>query len=419
MLQWLKKLKYLYTDPLYRNSLALMLNSAFMAFFGLLFWIVAARTMPAKDIGLATAAISAAALIVGLSKMGLDAGLVRYLPESKNKNGLYSTIVMVTLVLALVLTAVFMLGINIFSPALSFLRDGWFLPVFIAYIAVTSIYFVQNMAFISIRRADLSLFQNLLLGVRIPILLLVAGMGVFGVFSSLGIACLMTFVFGAFLLRRYGLFLSKGFDIASIRKILKFSLGNYTAGIFAMAPTTIIPVMILNTIGAEESAYFYVAYSVAGLLSMIPAAVSMSLFVEGSHSLPLKESTIKSLRLITLLMVPALIFIYLFGDKLLLLFSREYSVQSFEMLQLLAVSSIFSAVTSIYLSIKMIQRDVRMINYVNFALSVLIIGLGYISLLKYGLLGLGYAWLGANVMVCMVVAVMVSRERWGLRVNYG
>ncbi|MFZ3167762.1 MAG: hypothetical protein WA130_09120 [Candidatus Methanoperedens sp.] len=166
----LSKLRSLYTDPLYRNSLALMLNSAIGAFFGLLFWIVAARAMPAKEIGLATAAISAAALIVGLSKLGLDAGLVRYLPESKNKNGLYSTIVIVTLVLALVLTAVFMLGINIFSPALSFLREGWFLTVFFAFVAVTSIYSVQNIAFISIRRADLSLIQNLLLGIKIPIL---------------------------------------------------------------------------------------------------------------------------------------------------------------------------------------------------------------------------------------------------------
>jgi O-antigen/teichoic acid export membrane protein len=67
-----------------------MLNSAISAFFGLLFWIVAARTMPAKEIGLATAAISAAGLIIGLSKVGLDAGLIRYLPESKNKNGLYT-----------------------------------------------------------------------------------------------------------------------------------------------------------------------------------------------------------------------------------------------------------------------------------------------------------------------------------------
>ncbi|VVB94963.1 Uncharacterised protein [uncultured archaeon] len=406
----LTKLKSLYTDPLYRNSLALMLNSAFGAFFGLLFWIVAARTMPSKDIGLATAAISAAALIVGLSRLGLDAGLVRYLPESKNRNGLYSTIVMITLVLALALTAVFMLGINIFSPALSFIRDGWFLPAFFAYIAVTSIYSVQNIAFISIRRADLSLVQNLLLGARIPILLLIAGLGVFGVFSSLGVAYLLTFGFGAFVLKRYGLSFTRSFDIASIRKTLKFSLGNYSAGIFMMAPVTIIPIMIVNTIGAEEGAYFYVAYSVASLLFTIPNAVSTSLFVEGSHNLPLKENVLKSVKLILLLLVPALIMIFLFGDKVLLLFSKEYSEQSFEMLQLLAVSSIFFSVTSVFISIKKIQKEIRMINYVNFALSVLIIGFGYVALLKYGLLGLGYAWVGANALLSMSVIGLTLRK---------
>ncbi len=407
------KLKSLYVDPLYRNSIALMLNSALASFFGFLFWIVAARMMPAKDIGLATAAISAAALIVGLSRLGFDAGLVRYLPESKNQNRLYSTIVMVTLVLALVLAVVFMLGINIFSPPLSFLREGWFLPVFFAYIAVTSIYSVQNIAFISIRRADLSLIQNLLLGARIPILLLIASHGVFGVFSSLGIAYLMTFGFGAFVLRIYGLSLSKGFDIASIRKTLKFSPGNYSAGIFMMAPVTIIPIMIVNTIGAEEGAYFYMAYSVAALLFMIPNAVSTSLFVEGSHNLPLKENVLKSVKLILMLLVPVLIMIFLFGDKVLLLFSKEYSEQSFELLQLLAVSSIFFAVTSIFISIKKIQKEIRMINYVNFALSVMIIGFGYMALLKYGLLGLGYAWLGANVVVCaVVVGIAVRWEKW-------
>ena len=406
----LTKLKSLYTDPLYRNSLALMFNSAIGAFFGLLFWIVAARTMPAKDLGLATAVISAATLIVGLSKLGFDEGFIRYLPESKNRNGLYSTIVMVTLAFALVLAAVFMLGINVFSPALSFIRDGWFLPVFFAYIAVTSMYSIQNIAFISIRRADISLIQNLLLGVRIPILLIIAGMGVFGVFSSLGIAYLMTFGFGIFVLRRYGLSFTRNFDIPSIRNILKFSLGNYSAGIFMMAPITIIPIMIVNTIGAEAGAYYYVAYSVALLLFMVPNAVSTSLFVEGSHNLPLKKNVLKSVKLILMLLVPAVIMIFLLGDRILLLFNKEYSEQSFELLQLLAVSSIFSAVTSIFISIKKIQKDVKIINYVTFALSVMIMGFGYVALLKYGLLGLGYAWLGANALVSMIVIGVILRN---------
>jgi len=155
-------LKKYYRDPFYRNSIAMMLNSAFSAFFGLLFWIVAARTMPSKDIGLATAAISAAGLIMGLSRLGLDSGLVRYLPESKNRNGLYSIIIAVTLVLSLILTVVFIAGIDIFSPALSFLGKGWFLPMFLAYIAISSVYSIQNMAFIAIRRADLSFYRAFL-----------------------------------------------------------------------------------------------------------------------------------------------------------------------------------------------------------------------------------------------------------------
>jgi len=408
----LENLKSYYDDPLYRNSIAMMLNSAFAAFFGLLFWIVAARTMPAKEIGLATAAISAAALIVGLSKLGLDQGFMRYLPESKNKRGIYSTVAVVTLVLALILAVIFLAGLDIFSPALTFMRIGWFLPAFFAYVAINSLYSIQNMAFISLRRADLSLVQNLLLGARIPALLFISYLGVLGVFSAFGIAFVITFTFGGYILYRYDLSITRSLDLTAMRKIIKFSFGNYTAGIFAMAPTALIPLMIVNTVGAKENAYFYVAYSVASLLFMIPNAVTTSLFVEGSHNLPIKENVLKSVKLILLLLVPALAFIFLLGDKLLLLFSKEFSEESFEMLRLLSVSSLFSAVILIYTSIKKIQMDVRMINYVSFALSVLIIGLGYVSLLKYGLVGLGYAWVGANAVVCAAVVVMVLREKW-------
>ena len=74
------EIKKYYREPLYRNSFAIMLNAIFSSFFGLLFWIVAARTMPSTTIGLATAAISAAMLVFTLSRLGLDTGLTRFLP---------------------------------------------------------------------------------------------------------------------------------------------------------------------------------------------------------------------------------------------------------------------------------------------------------------------------------------------------
>ncbi|MCZ7357385.1 MAG: hypothetical protein O8C65_10665 [Candidatus Methanoperedens sp.] len=368
--------------------------------------------MPAKDIGLAIAAISAATLILGFSRLGMDEGLVRYLPESKNKHGLYSSVVGVTLALAIALATIFLATVKIISPALGFLRVGWFLPMFFAYITITSIYSLQNVGMIAIRRADLSFMQNLFLGLRIPILLLITFLDVFGVFTAIVTAFGISILFGSYILEKHGLSITRDYDITALRKMLRFSLGNYVASIFMMAPITVIPLIIVNTLGAEKNAYFYMAYSIAGILSMIPYGISTSLFVEGSHSLPLKENVIKSVKLTILLLVPALVFIYLFGNKLLLLFSKEYSEQSFEMLQLLAVSSIFSALTSIYISIKKIQKDIRMVNYVNFSLTIMIIGFGYVFLSKYGLLGLGYAWLGANVAVSLfVVRMFLWRKR--------
>ena len=59
------------------------------------------------------------------------------------------------------------------------------------------------------------------------------------------------------------------------------SAGNYLAGLFVAAPNMILPIMVLNVLGAEEAAY-YLAYAIASLRFMIPSAISTSLFVEGA-----------------------------------------------------------------------------------------------------------------------------------------
>lgn len=406
--------KYTY-DPLTRNSIAIMLNSAFSALFGLLFWIVAARTLSSKDIGLATATISVATLIIGLSRLGMDSGIVRYLPNSNDKSGLYYTINVLVSALAIFITIIFMKGITVFTPDLIFLRHGSFLLIFTIYILITSIYSVQNTTFIAIRRADISFVQNLIFGLRIPILFVFANQGVLGIFSDLLIVTVIALIYGIFILSRYGFSFISNFDFISVRKIFQFSLGNYIANIISMAPMSFIPLMIVHTIGAEENAYFYVAYSIAGLLMIIPNAASMSLFVEGSHNFPLRENVIKSIKLILLLLFPAFLFTFLFGDKLLLLFSKEYSAQSIEILRLLAISSIFQSMISIYLTIKKVEKDIKIVNYLSFIQSIILIGIGYYLLLNYGLIGLGYAWLGTNIVVCIIITIrVINNENWGI-----
>ena len=407
------EIKKYYREPLYRNSFAIMLNALSSSFFGLLFWILAARTMPSTTIGLATAAISAATFIFTLSRLGLDTGLTRFLPRSQDRDALYSTVLFVTLLLALVFIAIFLLVIGLVSPQLAFLREGKLLFVFLAYAAIYAVFSTQNNALMSLRRGDLFLIQNLLFGLRVPLLFAVVGLGILGIFISWDIGLLITLVFGSYILYRFGLSFRFKANTTSLREIFTFSLGNYVAGIFMIIPVSIMPVLIVNTVGAQGSAYFYIAYSVAALLSAIPTGVSTSLFVEGSHDMPMRENVVKSLKFVLLLLIPALLFILVFGDKVLLLFNREYSEQAFGLLRLLAISSVFTIVPSIYITIKRIQKDVQMITYVSFAISMLIVGLGYIALITTGLLGLGYVWIVANAIVTAVAGwLIVQHEKW-------
>jgi O-antigen/teichoic acid export membrane protein len=406
-------LKKYYGDHLYLNSMALMLNTGIASLFNFLFWMVAGRSMPPESVGLATAAVSAAAMIVTLSRLGLDAALVRYFPGARDREGFYNAIMAINLLATITISGIFIIGLNVFSPPLEFLRGWQFFPAFMAYVLLTAACSMQGTALVAIRKAYLSLVQGFILAVRIPLLYAASSAGVLGVIESMDFAYLAMLVIGIFLLYRLNVSGKLGIDLASVQKSLGFSLGNYVSTILTIAPITLIPVMAVNTIGASEGAYFYIAYSIATFLLMVPDAVSMSLFVEGSHGMPLKENTVKSIRFTFMVMAPMALLIMLFGDRLLAMFGSPSYAKALPTLQMLAISSFFSAITSIYSSVKKVQKDMATVSCISLAASASTIGLGYLFLITYGLDGIGYAWLISNAVVCAVVCLMMAfRERW-------
>lgn len=410
-----RQLKSIYREPLYRNSIVLIISSSSYAILGMLFWVVASHSMDTKSMGLATSALSAATMIGSLSLLGMDASIVRYLPGSKNQKELYSIALTIAVLLSIVITSIFLAGLGLFSPAHLFLREGWLLPIFFSYVVISSAILIQNIAMISLRRSDLSFIQNLFQSLKIPIILLAGYLGVYGFFISYGIASLVSLAVGAFFLYRCGLSLKFGINKTLIKEIVGFSLGNYVSMIVMIAPITIMPMIIVNTVGAEDGAYFYVAYTLASLILLASDAVLMSLFVEGSHDMPLRTNVINGLKFVTLIMAPAIIVFILFGDKILLLFGHAYSANSFGILRLLALSNLLSIIPSLYILIKNIQKDVKIRILVISIRSASIIILGIFFLLSYGIIGLGYAWLLSNILVCMVVALLIlRREKWSL-----
>jgi O-antigen/teichoic acid export membrane protein len=97
--------------------------------------------------------------------------------------------------------------------------------------------------------------------------------------------------------------------------MMHYSSGNYIANIFFYLPNAILPLLVINVLGAETNAYFYVAWAIPGLLLVVPLATSTSLLAEGSYfPEELRKNVIKAFKFIFILLIPSIIGLLSLGD---------------------------------------------------------------------------------------------------------
>ena len=127
--------------PLYANALYLWAGAGLAAAAGLAFWALVARLYGADEVGLGSAALSGLTLLAMFSHLGLGLGLVRFLPESGTHGPrLANAVFTASAAAAVVLAAVFLLGLPLWASSLGFLREPLYSVAFVAFVvAATSI----------------------------------------------------------------------------------------------------------------------------------------------------------------------------------------------------------------------------------------------------------------------------------------
>jgi len=413
-IKWIRELLRV---SLYRNAGYLMLASGVNSLAGFVFWAVAARLYPAEGVGLAAAAISAIGLLALLSTLGMDYGLIRFLPGSgdKAKNILNSCFTLSGLV-SVALAVIFLAGLKLWSPALLRIQQN---PVFfISFVifAMAAVYRVfAERTFIAGRRAGFALTQGLVFTLLrfIPLVALAPLFNVFGIFASWGIGLgLAVIVSIPFLIPRVqpGYRPAPKIDRKSIGNMMHFSFANYGANIFWAIPILCLPLMVVNLLGAEANAYFYVGWALGYLLVSIPVTVSFSLFAEGSHSEEqLGHNIDRSLRLL-LVLVPVIAIVFLAGERVLALFGSAYAENATTLLWVLAVSAIPVGLNHTYFTVKRVQKRMRGAIGLSAFIAVVTMVLSYLLLPRVGIIGAGISWLIPQAIVA--VAVTPSLLRW-------
>lgn len=398
-------------DSLFKNSFFILITLSSTAGFGFIFWVIAAKIYPPEEVGVATALISSMGLLIHLSRFGLDFSTIRFIP-TKNKSDVFSTAVIVTTVLSFLIGVIYIAGIDLFSPELQILKSGPNSILFLVTLVINSLTTVAGVTFVSLRMAQYQFIQSLCNGSRILFLFPLVIFGTMGIFESVGLSSLLTFLLVFALLARIGIKTKFSIDKEFLIDSLHFSAGNYLAGIFILSPTMILPIIVLNILGAEEVAYYYMAYSIASLIHMIPNAMSTSLFVEGSYGEDLKKNVIKSLSIIVILLIPMIIIFLSFGRSLFGAINENYAIYSLKVFQIMTVASLFVAVNYMYYSINRVLNNIKSNIFISGTVFALLLSLSYIFGLMYGLTGVGYAWLVSYGVGTLLIVIDLWKKKW-------
>src|SRR3989441_392152 len=166
-----------------------------------------------------------------------------------------------------------------------------------------------------------------------------------------------------------------------------FSLWTNATGLVQGAAVFLLPLMIINVLGASPSAYFYAAYSLASLLYLVPVSFTTALLVEGSHPGTSYARDVRAtLRYSVPILGAAMVGTLVLGLPILSLFGPRYT-NAFDSLLLMVFASPVILLTSVYTTDLRVGKRVRPIFYITAISSAFTLLAAYLLLPSMGIVG--------------------------------
>ena len=398
-------------SSLLNNAFYLMLSNATTNLIGFVFWSIMAGFFLPAQVGIGSALVSASSLVALLSGLGLRIGLIRFVAETSERAGLLINSAFTIVSLISVIGAItYLAGINYWSPALVFVRENMvFLLLFIIFTAAAALSNLTDGSIIAGRVAKYVFWKNTIISVlKIPLpLLMFAHFDGFGIFAGMGtsfiVGVLISWFF--FLPKAYKGYYPRPVIAKSImQKVLPYSFANYMANLLNLSPQFIYPLMVLNILGPENSAYFYISWMMTMVLAIIPNGVSSSLLAEGSREPKRLGRDGRKVLLLSLgISIPAAVCMMLLGGWLLHFFGPAYEENGTTVIRYLALAVIPQCVNTLYITVNQVKKQNHLIIAQTSFLAIVALGVGYWWLGCIGLPGIGMAYLTAHLLLSIVV----------------
>jgi O-antigen/teichoic acid export membrane protein len=401
--------------PIYSRAYALILSSASTSVLGLLYWTLAARLYSARDVGVNAALISAMMFLSYVSQLSLAGALTRFIPTAGRATtrlilGSYG----VALLMSGAVASVFILGIGVWAPEVRPLVDtpaatAWFLAATMAW----SLFALQDAVLTGLRRTVWVPIENSIFAAT-KVLLVVALAGSLtgaGIYVSWTVPAAVSIVPINLMIFRWFLpnHVARHRDVepeGSVGLIGRYLASDFGGSLLVSASTALLPLIVLATVGAKASAYYYIAWTVAYSLQMFSLNMGISLSVEGAaHRSEVGAGTRRMLRLLAGLQVPLVLVIAIFAPLILQVFGSQYSDEGAVLLRLLALGVLPHGINAVCLGVARVRRQLRVIFAIQAAQAGLFVALAVVLLPRMGIAGVGMAFLVGQSTVALAAFV--------------
>jgi O-antigen/teichoic acid export membrane protein len=400
--------------PLYLNAYALVISNLLSSGLGFVFWGIAARLYEVEVVGLSAALTSLLLFVSGVTQLNLRVVLIRLVPESGG-----GTARLVGRAYLIALATAGAASLVVYGLAI-WLGSPW--------TALDGISTLGGLAFLALATAALSLFNlqdGVIAGLRrtvwVPVengiyaaakigllLVLAAAMPALGIVVSWVVPAIVAVgVVTWILFRRWIPAHASAGSHRTIemerRTVLGFIAADSVGALFALASTTLVPVLVVAVAGPEQGAYFAMAWSVVIALNLFPVNMAASMTVEMVHA---GERPGAQLRRVMIHMArvlgPILLITVVLAPFILRIFGPAYAENATDLLRIASLGLIPFSINALALAMARVAGRGREILAIQAATALLTLGIGALLLPITGLTGVAIAWLIAQGAVAVV-----------------
>ncbi|MGZ4475513.1 MAG: lipopolysaccharide biosynthesis protein [Nocardioides sp.] len=329
-------------DPVVGNALIMVLTTLLMAGAGTLFWIVVARLAQPAEVGVASTLVSAAEALAFFAQLGLNVSLLRSMSHSTRPASDVATAGLIVALAGVALALAYAALVPSLSPGVARALGWTAAPVFALLVAATAVNQLTDSLFLAVDRVRANLWVNGVLtgGVRMALPFTLAGAGAFHIFGVLGATSVLAAGASvAVILRRLpdrpSLRPSPGFGSAR-----GLAASGYVVNGLLITPQLVLPLVVINTMGAALNAVFFISFQVANLLNHAVYTVGNAMYAEAERNTAEQRAiTQRGARTMTAAVVLGAGVVVLAAPLLLAVFGAQYADSGVGALRLLALGA--------------------------------------------------------------------------------